>query len=160
MTKSTPTLTQSGLLAVLLQRQRYKVIQLAWRGAHRKHVRAAVWSTLTWPFRARTARGLVDDSAKPLVRIVPRMLESFTKPSAMSHQIHTYTELRQQIHDDLRIQHPEWVNSDGSSPTCDSYESRLIELLDALTRRGSNEPIAAPHRALEQGLNRIDTVAV
>ena len=26
MTKSTPTLTQSGLLAVLLQRQRYKVI--------------------------------------------------------------------------------------------------------------------------------------
>jgi hypothetical protein len=29
-----------------------------------------------------------------------------------------------------------------------------------LTRRGSNESIAAPHRALEQGLNRIDTVAV
>jgi hypothetical protein len=30
-----PTLTQSGLLAVLLQRQRYKVIQLARRRAHR-----------------------------------------------------------------------------------------------------------------------------
>jgi hypothetical protein len=27
----------------------------------------------------------------------------------MYHQIHTYTELRQQIHDDLRVQHPEWV---------------------------------------------------
>jgi hypothetical protein len=27
----------------------------------------------------------------------------------MSHPIHTYTELQQQIHDDLRIQHPEWV---------------------------------------------------
>ena len=85
---------------------------------------------------------------------------SLTKPMVVPHQIHTYSELLQQIHDDLRIQHPEWVNSDGSSPTCDSYESRLMELLDALTRRGSNESIAAPRRALEQGLNRIDTVAV
>ena len=48
------------------------------------------------------------------------------QPIAMSHQIHTYTELQQQIHDDLRVQHPDWVNSDGSSPTCDSYESRLM----------------------------------
>ncbi len=31
------------------------------------------------------------------------------QPIAIYHQIHTYTELRQQIHDDLRIQHPEWV---------------------------------------------------
>jgi hypothetical protein len=36
MTKSTETLTQSGLPAVLLQRQRYRVIQLAWRRAQRK----------------------------------------------------------------------------------------------------------------------------
>jgi hypothetical protein len=48
MTRSTPTLTQSGLLAVLLQRQRYKVIQLTWRRAHRKQMRAAFWNTLTW----------------------------------------------------------------------------------------------------------------
>jgi hypothetical protein len=27
---------------------------------------------------------------------------------AISHQIRTFTELRQQIHDDLRIQNPEW----------------------------------------------------
>jgi len=60
MTKSTPTLTQSGLLAVLLQRQRYKVIQLAWRRAQRKHVRAAIWSTLTWPWHALMAPTLVD----------------------------------------------------------------------------------------------------
>ena len=78
----------------------------------------------------------------------------------MSHQIHTYTELRQQIHDDLRIQHPEWVEPNGESSMCDSYESRLMEQLDTLTRRGSNESVAAIHRALEQGLNRIDTVAV
>jgi len=81
------------------------------------------------------------------------------QPIAMSHQIHTYTELRQQIHDDLRIQHPEWIEPNGESPTCDSYEGRLMELLDPLTRRGASESIAAPHRALAQELNRIDTAA-
>ena len=51
------------------------------------------------------------------------------QPIAMSEQIHTYTELRQQIHDDLRIQHPEWVESSGKSPMCDFYEARLMELV-------------------------------
>ena len=60
------------------------------------------------------------------------------QPIAMSHQIHTYTELRQQIHDDLRIQHPEWIEPNGESPTCDSYESRLMELLGSVTRTGSD----------------------
>ena len=55
MRKLTPTLTQSGLLAVLLQRQRYEIRQLAWRRAQRKQMRAALWSTLTWPWRALTA---------------------------------------------------------------------------------------------------------
>ena len=54
------------------------------------------------------------------------------QPIAMSHQIHTYTELRQQIHHDLRIQHPEWVQSNGESPMCDSYEARLMGLLKTL----------------------------
>ena len=48
-----------------------------------------------------------------------------------------YTELRQQIHDDLRIQHPEWVEPNGESPVCDFYEARLMELLcSTLTRKG------------------------
>ena len=64
------------------------------------------------------------------------------QPMAMSHQIHTYTELRHQIHDDLRIQHPEWILSNGESPMCDSYEARLMELLDAFARKGSNESVA------------------
>jgi hypothetical protein len=51
-------------------------------------------------------------------------LESFPKPIVMSHQIHTYTELRQQIHNDLRIQYPEWVEPDGES------SMRLMEMLD------------------------------
>jgi len=68
--------------------------------------------------------------AEPFVGTVPRAaLESFTEPIAMFHQIHTYTELQQQIHDDLRIQHPEWVQPNGESPMCDSYEARLMELL-------------------------------
>ena len=79
---------------------------------------------------------------------------SGTKLMAVPYQIHTYTELLQQIHGDLRIQHPEWVQPNGESPTCDSYEARLMELLDPSTRRGSNESIAAPHHALEQGTGR------
>jgi hypothetical protein len=68
MTKSTPTLTQSGLLAVLLQRQRYKVSQMARRHAQRKGVRAAFWNALTSMWRARTGQTLLDDSAEPIVK--------------------------------------------------------------------------------------------
>ena len=68
MGKSTPTLTltQSGLLTVLLQRQRYVRFQLAERRAHGKHLRAAAWRTLTWPWRALTAPKPLDDSAVPV----------------------------------------------------------------------------------------------
>jgi hypothetical protein len=48
----------------------------------------------------------------------------------MSHQIDTYSELRQQIHDDIPIQHPEWVERSGESLMC------LMELLDSLTQIG------------------------
>jgi hypothetical protein len=51
------------------------------------------------------------------------------QPVVMPPQAHTYAELRQQIHHDLRIQHPEWVQPNGESPMCDSYEARLMELL-------------------------------
>jgi len=66
----------------------------------------------------------------------------------MSHQIHTYPELQQQIHEDLRIQHPEWVKPNGESPRCDSYDACLAEMLDTLIRRGSNRSIVLL-RALE-----------
>ena len=72
MRKLTPTLTQSGLLAVLLQRQRYKISQLAWRRAKRKHMRAALWSTFTWPWRALTAPVRVVHRAQPFVGYLPR----------------------------------------------------------------------------------------
>jgi len=38
-------------------------------------------------------------------------------------------DLRQQIHDDLLRQHPEWVLPNGECPVCDAYEARLIDLL-------------------------------
>jgi len=72
MRKLTPTLTQSGLLAMLLQYQRYKVSQVARRRAHRKQMRAGLWSTLTWPWRALTAPTLIEDSAEPIVEPVRR----------------------------------------------------------------------------------------
>jgi len=104
-------------------------------------------------WHALTVPPLIDYSAEALGEPFRGALESFTKSIAMFHQIHTYTELRQQIHDDLRAQHPEWVQPNGQSPMCDSYEARLMELLDTFTQRGSNESVGAIHPALQQGLN-------
>ena len=56
----------------------------------------------------------------------------------MSHQIHTYTELKEQIHEDLRTQHPEWVEPTGKCPECDEHEARLKQLLDALAQPESD----------------------
>jgi hypothetical protein len=77
---------------------------------------------------------------------------SLTKQTEVPHQIHTYAELRQQIHHDLRIQHPDWVQPNGESPICDSYEVRLMKLLDTFTQTGSNGSVADIHRALENEL--------
>ena len=66
----------------------------------------------------------------------------FTEPLAVSHEIRSYTELQEQIHDALRIQHPEWVETNGDCPTCDSYGSRLAELLGlqpTSTERNTND---------------------
>jgi hypothetical protein len=51
----------------------------------------------------------------------------------MFQEIHTYTELQQLIHDAVRREHPEWVDSNGASPICDSYDARLAELLQLFT---------------------------
>ena len=48
----------------------------------------------------------------------------------MSYEIHAYSELRQQIHDDLPIQHPEWVEPNGESLMC------LMKLLDSWMQMG------------------------
>ena len=48
----------------------------------------------------------------------------------MVHKVDTYANLVQQIRNDLRLQHPDWIQPDGESPICDSYEARLMELLE------------------------------
>ena len=48
--RSTATLTQSGLLAALLQHQRRKVIELRQRRAQREQVRGLFRNSLTWLF--------------------------------------------------------------------------------------------------------------
>ena len=72
MTKSTLTLTQSGLLAALLEQQRRKVIESARRRAHREHRRVVFWSTLTRPFLALTVRAPAADSEESPVETAPR----------------------------------------------------------------------------------------
>ena len=59
---------------------------------------------------------------------------------AVSSKIHTYSELLSRIHNDLRIQHPEWVDPNGESPICDDYEARLMAQLEALTRQDAHGP--------------------
>jgi len=60
----------------------------------------------------------------------------------MHNEIHSYAELQRQIHKDLRTQHPEWVEPNGNSPVCDSYEQRLAELID-LFRSAEHNSLAA-----------------
>lgn len=62
----------------------------------------------------------------------------------MEHQIHTYSALLRQIHNDLRVQHPDWIQPNGDSPLCDSYEARLMKLLDASIGARANETTAVP----------------
>lgn len=68
MSKSTPTLTQSGLLAVLLELQTRKSIRLARRKARFRQMRAAFLSAFRWPHPWRQ---------KPVVRpkLFPRLPE-------------------------------------------------------------------------------------
>ena len=84
--------------------------------------------------------------------------ESFAKTTAASHQIHTYAELQQQTHDDLRVQHPEWVQADGKSPVCDSYEARLMELLDPLIRRADSHGVTTQKGAGHASLGKMSAM--
>jgi hypothetical protein len=45
------------------------------------------------------------------------------------HQIRTYADLQEQLHRDLMMQHPEWIDANGNCPTCDSYDRRLAKLI-------------------------------
>jgi hypothetical protein len=55
--------------------------------------------------------------------------------ASISGEIRSYVQLQQQIHDALREQHPEWIEENGESPICESYESRFAELLNLFQSR-------------------------
>ena len=75
----------------------------------------------------RSARSFVQ-----LVVLAARKVAS--KSAGVGHPIHTVTELQQQIHDDLRRQHPEWIEPSGECSMCDFYETRLSQLLETCAR--------------------------
>ena len=40
-----------------------------------------------------------------------------------------YGVLQRKMHDALPVQHPEWIERDGSCPKCDDYDRRFARLL-------------------------------
>jgi hypothetical protein len=54
------------------------------------------------------------------------------------------------VNDALCVQHPSWVEPNGNCPTCDSYESRLAELLGLAHRPNSSMSSAAASEALRE----------
>jgi hypothetical protein len=60
----------------------------------------------------------------------PMLLAMKMNTSPISfNEVRSYVQLQQEIHDALRKEHPEWIEPNGDCPTCESYESRLAELL-------------------------------
>jgi hypothetical protein len=68
-------------------------------------------------FRCRYVSGMKSD------------LRPSTKAIEMSEKIRNYAELRELIRVSLRKRNPEWIEPNGDSPLCDSYEARFAELL-------------------------------
>jgi hypothetical protein len=71
---ATLTLTQSGLLAVLLERQRCKAIELTSRRARREKMHVTFWKTLKGLLHSRRVKTLVNHSGKPLIGTLPRRI--------------------------------------------------------------------------------------
>ena len=72
--------------------------------------------------------------------IHPPLLTNIQCIAAMSHQIHTFAELRVQIREALRRQHPDWIDANGKSPLCDSSKPVSPKLLAIFT---PHESVAA-----------------
>ena len=63
---------------------------------------------------------------------------------SVGHPTHSVAELQRQIHDDLRRQHPEWIEPGGESPMCDFYEARLRRLLETCAQSEPAETRSLP----------------
>lgn len=67
---ATPTITQSGLLPVLFERQRYKFIRKA-RHAHRWKPGVALWRRFERLLPLRIAQTVINDSRRGSMQSVP-----------------------------------------------------------------------------------------
>jgi hypothetical protein len=77
-----------------------------------------------------------------------------THSSILVPEVPGYAELQRKMHDALRAQHPEWIEGDGTSCKCDSYESRLAELLALSLPIESAREAAAPNMPRQYGNGR------
>lgn len=57
------------------------------------------------------------------------------RSDAMPSEIRTYAELQREMCEALRRQHPEWIEPDGESKLCRTYEARFAALLDIFRAR-------------------------
>ncbi len=94
--------------------------------------------------RTWTQRNLQPNSQPPKCMVL--------KTVSAANEVPGYTQLQQQIHDALRAQHPEWVQPNGDSPTCDAYEWRFAKLLrirarDSVTKNAPGITNSAAHLA-------------
>ncbi len=74
----------------------------------------------------------------PLWSVKIRPTKARTATHAMHDEIRTYAELQQQMQYALREQHPEWMEPNGDSPICHSYERRFTELLALFAKSGTS----------------------
>jgi hypothetical protein len=79
----------------------------------------------------RASRVLFGALAEELVSFCgkPVVIMKTTRSSILVAEVPGYAELQREMHDALRAQHPEWIEADGKSPTCDYYESLFAVLL-------------------------------
>ena len=60
---------------------------------------------------------------------------NMTHSYAATAEVPAYAQVRQEIHQALLAQHPEWVEPNGGCPKCDDYDRRFAELLTELLPR-------------------------
>jgi hypothetical protein len=68
----------------------------------------------------------------------------------MSDEVHSCIQLKQQSTMPCASKHPDWNQADGNCPTCDSYESRLAELLGLSQLTNSSIPSIAASEGLRE----------
>jgi hypothetical protein len=100
-------------------------------------------------FRTWTQRNVQSNSQSPEYMVL--------KTVTAANEVPDYTQLQQQIHDALRAQHPEWVQLNGDSPTCDAYEWRLAELLRKSSHQAEELASNGCHRRVQHAQTKNDS---